>query len=155
VAEEGERGEKGVLPRRGNMNKTARTLERDFSEPTSQRANSATEGTPPPTLSIRRGRGGAVALSGTGGYGRVGLTGVAEGGEVAADLLELAGWHGDLGVVLGLWDSEVLGVDDHELHLEVGDLLLVRGLKHEGDNLGVLRESSGVRNRREEREQRD
>ncbi len=43
----------------------------------------------------------------------------------------------DTGVV-SLGDAEVLLVQIHQLHLVVGDLLLVGGLEHEGDVVGLV-----------------
>lgn len=58
-------------------------------------------------------------------WGIVRRTGVPDAAEVLADPGELGGGHADDGLVLGVGDAQVLAVDVHELHLEVGDLVLV------------------------------
>ena len=66
-------------------------------------------------------------------------SGLGRGGgahEVAADALELGGGHLDLALVLGVRDAQVLGVDVHELELEVGDAVLVLRLEHESEVVG-------------------
>ena len=51
--------------------------------------------------------------------------GVSEDLEVTDDALELGGGHADGGLVLGLRDAEVVGVNVHELELKVRDAVLV------------------------------
>ena len=57
---------------------------------------------------------------------------------VSLSNLELAGGELDDGGVVRLRDAEVLLVEVHELHLVVGDLLLVGRLEHEGDGVGLV-----------------
>ena len=51
---------------------------------------------------------------------------------------ELASGHLDDAGVVSLGDAEVLLVEVHQLHLVVGDLLLVGRLEHEGDGVGLV-----------------
>ena len=51
---------------------------------------------------------------------------------------ELASGHLDDAGVVSLGDAEVLLVEVHQLHLVVGNLLLVGRLEHEGDIIGLI-----------------
>ena len=52
--------------------------------------------------------------------------------------MEFSSWHLDDGRVVSLWDSKVLLVEVHQLHLIIGDLLLVGGLEHEVDGVSLV-----------------
>lgn len=54
-----------------------------------------------------------------------GRTVLADDGQVADDPLELAGGHGHGALVVLLGDAQVLGLDVHQLQLEVGDPVLI------------------------------
>ena len=58
--------------------------------------------------------------------------------QVTNDALELCTGHLDDGGVVGLGDAKVLCVQVHQLHLVIGDLVLVRRLEHEGHSVGVV-----------------
>ena len=51
--------------------------------------------------------------------------GVSNDGNLAANALELTSGHGDVALVLGVGDSEMLAVDVHELELEVEHAVVV------------------------------
>ena len=63
---------------------------------------------------------------------------LAELRQVADHAGELSGGHLDHAGVVSLGDAEVLLVEVHQLHLVVGDLLLVGRLEHEGDIIGLI-----------------
>ena len=50
---------------------------------------------------------------------------VPDAAEVLADPHKLSRRHADDGLVLGIRDAKVLAIDVHELHLEVGNLILL------------------------------
>lgn len=46
-------------------------------------------------------------------------TNITDGGEMCANVLELAGGCGDGDLVLSVWDTQLLDIDVHELQLEL------------------------------------
>mmetsp|Transcript_25393 Transcript_25393/g.51039 ORF Transcript_25393/g.51039 Transcript_25393/m.51039 type:complete len:239 (-) Transcript_25393:158-874(-) len=63
---------------------------------------------------------------------------VTKDGEVLADALELIGWHLNAALVVGVGDAKVLGINVHQLELEVRDAVLGLVLKHEGHGVGLV-----------------
>ena len=63
---------------------------------------------------------------------------VAKHTEVADDALELSRRHLDVARVFLLWNTEVLAFDVHKLHLEVGDAIVRRVLKHDGKHVPIV-----------------
>lgn len=58
--------------------------------------------------------------------------------KISANSLKLSGWHGDDGIILGIWNSKVLAVDVHKFELKVRNTVLVRRLKHKGDLIAIV-----------------
>ena len=52
-------------------------------------------------------------------------TGISDAAEIFADAREFGGRHLDYGLVLCFRDPKVLAVDVHQLHLKIGDLILI------------------------------
>lgn len=66
------------------------------------------------------------------------LTGIAEDGEISDDSLELARGHAHGAAVLGIGDAQVLGLDVHELELELGHAALGGRLEGHGESISTL-----------------